>query len=191
LIPARPFRIDRFVRRSGGPVAPRIAAGAAAEDITTLRLPGIGWLLQWRSDGCWRELDEIQHQDELDGLHIPDEDEWVRWSGHFQPQARGGGWGGVATWWLIYGELSGGTTPSGVLADGTRPPVLLLGRLWACEWRAVAQMATAHVEGERFDFPFFEPFYRRQRPADASEPPASRAEDSGWFDVLPPEDFLR
>jgi hypothetical protein len=54
-----------------------VTDGSAAEDITTLRLPGIGWLMQWRSDGCWRELNEIQHQHELDGLHIPDEDEWV------------------------------------------------------------------------------------------------------------------
>jgi hypothetical protein len=168
-----------------------VTGDSAAKDITTLRLPGIGWLLQWRRDGFWRELNEIQHQSEFDGSHVPERDEWVRWSGLLQPQARGGEWGGVATWWLIYGELPGSMTPSVVLADGTRPPVLLLGRLWACEWRAVAQMATVHVEGERFDLPFFEPFYLRQDPADTAQSPASPSNDSGWFGVLPPGDFLR
>lgn len=115
---------------------------SAARDITTLRLPGIGWLLQWRSDGFWRELNESQHYAELNGSHVPTEDEWARWSGLAQPHARGGEWGGIATWWLVYGERPGSTTPSVVLADGTRPSLLLLGRLWACEWHAVAQSAT-------------------------------------------------
>lgn len=138
-----------------------MADDSAASDITTLRLPGKGWLLQWRGDGFWRDLNDSQHHAELSGLQVPTEDEWLRWNGRVRPQARGGGWGGVATWWLIYGELPGSATPSVVLADGTRPPVLLLRRLWACEWRAVAQPATVHVEGERFDFEFAEPYYRR------------------------------
>lgn len=137
-----------------------MADDSAAGDITTLRLPGSGWLLQWRSDGFWRELHESQHHAELDGSHVPAEDEWARWTGLTQPHARGGEWGGVATWWLVYGELPGSTAPSVVLADGTRPPVLLSGRLWACEWHAAAQPATVCVEGERFDLPFHEPFYR-------------------------------
>ena len=133
-----------------------------ATDIATLRLPGIGHLLQWRSDGSWRELSDLQHHDELDGSHVPAEDEWARWSGLTHPQGRGGDWGGVVTWWLLFGEVPGSATPSVTLADGTRPPVLRLGRLWACEWRSVAQPATVrHAGGERFDVPFTEPFYRR------------------------------
>jgi hypothetical protein len=138
-----------------------VAADSAANDITTLRLPGIGWLLQWRSDGFWRDLNNAQHHDELDGSHLPAEDDWVRWHGRAQPQARGGEWGGVATWWLIYGELPGNVIPHVVLADGTYPPVLRLGRVWACEWRAVAQPATVHVGGEQFNLAFAEPQYRR------------------------------
>jgi hypothetical protein len=138
-----------------------VADDSAARDITTLRLPGIGWLLQWRSDGFWRDLNDAQQHDELDGSHVLAEDEWVRWSGLAQPQTRGGEWGGVATWWLIYGELPGSDTPGVVLADGTSPPVLRLGRVWACEWRAVAQLATVRVEGEQFDLAFVEPRYRR------------------------------
>lgn len=158
---------------------------AVTDDITTLRLPGSGWLLQWRGDGSWRHLDELQHQAEVEGSHRPDDDEWVRWSGAARPQARGGDWGGVATWWLIYGELPGHATPVVELADGTRPPVLRLERVWACEWHAVAQLATVHVEGERSELPFAEPFYRRKRPEDA---PAPQADGPGWFGVPPPED---
>ena len=80
------------------------------------------------------------------------------------PPGRGGDWGGVATWWSLFGELPGHVTPTVVLADGVRPPVLRLARLWACEWHAVAQAATVQVAGERFDIPFTEPFYRRQHP---------------------------
>ena len=161
---------------------------SAAEGVTTLRLSGIGWLLQWRGDGFWRELSESQHAAELDGSHRPDEDEWVRWSGLSQPQARGGEWGGAVTWWLIYGEVPGRSTPTVVLADGSRPPVAVVGRLWACQWRAVAQPATVHVDGHQFDLPFAEPFYRRQRPeGDSPLPPTRGAEDAGWFDASSPE----
>jgi hypothetical protein len=135
--------------------------GGSAGHIVTLILPGSGWLLQWRSDGFWRELNDAQHRAELDGSHLPAENEWVRWSGFYQPQARGGDWDRGPTWWFVYGELPGRATPSVVLADGKRPPVLLLGRVWACEWLSEAQPATVHVEGKQFNLPFTEPFYRR------------------------------
>lgn len=143
--------------------------------VDTLRLPGIGRLLQWRADGHWRELNDMQHEAEKDGSHIPGEDDWVRWSGAAQPQARGGEWGGGATWWLVYGELPTGATPEVELADGTRPPVPRVGRLWAAEWHSVAQPATVHVGAQRFDLPFFEPHYRRRE---------SRAAAAGWFHAL-------
>jgi hypothetical protein len=130
-----------------------VTGGSDALDITTLRLPGIGWLLQWRGDGFWRELGDLQHQDELNGVHMAGEDEWVRWSGLPQPQTRGGAWSGIPAWWLVYGELPGSAAPTVDLTDGTRPPVLVLGRVWACEWRARAQPVTVRVEGEQFDLP--------------------------------------
>ena len=113
-----------------------MTGGPDALDITTLRLPGCGWVFQWRGDGFWRELSDLQHQDELNGVHMADEEEWVGWSGLPQPQARGGAWDGIPAWWLVYGELPAGTAPTVDVTDGTRPPVLVLGRVWACEWHA-------------------------------------------------------
>jgi hypothetical protein len=129
-------------------------------EISTLRLPGIGHRLQWREDGFWRELSDDQYRDEA---FPPADEEWVAWSGHVQPQARGGEWGGVSTWWLVYGELprAGPATPGVVLDDGTRPPVHVLGRVWAGEWQAVAQPVTVRVAEHRFVLPFREPMYRR------------------------------
>ncbi|GAA0561641.1 hypothetical protein GCM10010172_51060 [Paractinoplanes ferrugineus] len=146
--------------------------GPFDDGVTTLRLPGFGWWLQWRGDGFWRDLGDVQFQAEQDGSHRPAEDDWIRWSGLARPQARGGEWGGVATWWLVFGEAPAGTTPAVTLADGTRPAVLRLGRLWAGEWCAVAQAVTIHVGQERFDPPFSEPFYRRRE---------AEADDTGWF----------
>lgn len=135
---------------------------SAAGHVETLRLPRSGWLLQWRSDGLWRELNDAQYRAELDGSHLPAEDEWVRWSGTYQPQARGGGrWDGAPTWWFVFGELTGPATPSVVLADGKRPTVLLLGRVWACEWFSEAQSATLEVDGVQLRLPLGEPEYRR------------------------------
>ena len=59
---------------------------SAAGHVETLRLPRSGWLLQWRSDDFWRELNDVQHRAKVDGSHLPAEDEWVRWSGTHQPQ---------------------------------------------------------------------------------------------------------
>jgi hypothetical protein len=133
------------------------------ETVETLRMPGIGWLLQWRSDGFWRELSDAQNRAERDGVHVPAEDEWACWSASTSPRGRGGGWDGSAVWWLLYGELPDDATLAGVvLADGSRPPVLRLGKMWACEWESVAQPATVCVAGDRFDVPFTEPHYRRR-----------------------------
>ena len=131
------------------------------EHIQTLTLPGSGWFLQWRSDGFWRELNSAQHRAELDGAHVPAEDDWVRWSGTYHQQAKGGGWDGVPTWWLLYGELPANGTPSVVLDDGQRPAVLLVGKVWASEWLSAPQPATLHLDGRQFIFPFAEPHYRR------------------------------
>ena len=133
--------------------------------VSTLRLPGIGYLLQWRSDGFWRELNDVQHRDEAAGVFVPGEDEWAAWTGFAQPHARGGEWDGAAAWWMVYGELPGEQAPDVVLAAGTRPQVQVLGRVWACEWRAVAQPVTVHLQGQQFVLPFAEPANRGQRGA--------------------------
>ena len=64
--------------------------------------------------------------------------------------------------WLLYGELPDDAAANVVLADGSQPPVLSLGQLWACEWESTAQPATVHVAGNWFDIPFTEPHYRRR-----------------------------
>ncbi len=128
--------------------------------VRTLLLPGIGYLLQWRSDGFWREVNDVQHRDEAAGVFVPGEHEWTAWTGFARPHARGGEWDGVAAWWMVYGELPGEQAPDVVLTAGTRPPVQVLGRVWACEWHAVAQPATVHLQGQQFVLPFAEPAYR-------------------------------
>lgn len=139
-----------------------MAADTDGPGIATLRLPGVGHLLQWRSDGFWRELSDIQHQDEAAGLFTPDEDEWAAWTGSPHPHGRGGEWGEILSWWMVYGEMPDATAPTVELEDGTRPPVHVLGRIWACEWRAVAQPVTVYVAGKRLEMPFTEPMYRRR-----------------------------
>ncbi|XVU29042.1 hypothetical protein ACQPZJ_18850 [Actinoplanes sp. CA-054009] len=134
--------------------------GSAREpQVSTLRLPGIGHLLQWRSDGFWRELNDLQHRDEAAGVFVPGEDDWAAWTGSPEPHGRGGDWDGAA-WWMLYGELPGEAPPEVVLESGPRPPVQVLGRLWACEWRAVAQPVTVHFPGRQFLLPFTKPAYR-------------------------------
>ena len=135
-----------------------------AAHVETLVLPGSGWCLQWRADGYWRELGGDQLRDEHAGLHVPDDDDWVRWSGTYHQQARGGGWDGVPVWWVLSGELPDETAPDVVLADGRRPAPHTVGRVWACEWLSVAQPATLHLAGGRYHFPFAEPMVRRSSP---------------------------
>ncbi|MFG1606695.1 hypothetical protein [Actinoplanes sp. NPDC049265] len=148
-----------------------MTGSAGQPRVSTLRLPGVGYLLQWRSDGFWRELNDVQDRDEAAGMFLPGEDEWAAWTGVAQPYSRGGGWGGAAAWWMVYGELPGEQTPDVVLADGARPPAQVLGRVWACEWHAVARPATVHLQGRQFVLPFAEPAYRG----------SDTAPGPGWF----------
>jgi len=61
-----------------------------------------------------------------------------------------------------------------VLEDQTRPPVHVLGNVWACEWLAVAQPVTVRVAEQEFVLPFLEPMYRRPGAG-------TSAQDAGWF----------
>jgi hypothetical protein len=55
---------------------------------------------------------------------------------------------------MVYSELTSGTTPRVVLADGTVPAVVLIGRIWVCEWVSVPQPATVTVDAEQWVVPF-------------------------------------
>ena len=129
--------------------------------VETLDLPHSTWLLQWRSDRHWRALDQAQHQDEVAGLHEPLADEWAPWTGTCPPVTGRGGdhWDGTPCWWSLVGELPEADLPDVVLADGGHPPILTVGRVWACEWVSPVQHATVRLGGEEFVVPFRRPDY--------------------------------
>ncbi|MBB2903342.1 hypothetical protein FHR75_004184 [Kineococcus radiotolerans] len=133
------------------------------EDSTTvksLKLPA-GWRLQWRSDDHWRQVHARQHRVEMAGRLDPAEaSDWTPWSGAEPLEGRGGGrWDGTPTWWSLVGELLDGAGVEVVLADGHRPPVLQVGRAWACTWVSPPQPATVHRGASELTFPFYKPDY--------------------------------
>ena len=78
-----------------------------ALDVTTLVLPESGWLLQWRSDGYWRELSGAQDRDEIAGIHIPPSWEWAAWTGLPNPHGRAKGAPGMGKpphWCITLGD---------------------------------------------------------------------------------------
>ena len=141
-----------------------MVTGAGGRHITSLWLPGIGWWLQWRSDDRWRDLPDVQYRDERAGVHVPVEDEWAPWTGHPQPQVRAGERDGTPAWSLLHGELPTLGDVTVVLADGTRPAVRTVGKVWGCEWHGLPQPATVHHGGVRIDLPVARPQRRWMRP---------------------------
>lgn len=117
--------------------------------VQTLLLPLSQWVFQWRTDGCWREVDPEQYRDELAGVFRSAGEEWVRWTGTVHRLARGG-WSLHSRWQMVYSELNQDATPRVVLADGTLPPVVVIGRVWVCEWVSVPQPATVTVGAEEW-----------------------------------------
>jgi hypothetical protein len=121
--------------------------------VETLVLPLSHWVFQWRDDGFWREVDPAQYRDELDGVFTSNGDDWVRWTGTVHRLARGG-WSLQPRWRMVYSELTPGTTPRVVLADGTVPTIVLIGQVWVCEWVSVPQPARVTVGAEQWVVPF-------------------------------------
>lgn len=121
--------------------------------VETLVLPLSGWVLQWRTDGWWREVQPAQFRAEQAGEAVPDDD-WVRWTGKLIRAAKGGSGSGAPRWWLIYDELPLAEEPHVLLGDGTGPPIVILGRIWACEWFSPGQQVTVTVGRERWVVPF-------------------------------------
>lgn len=113
--------------------------------IETVVLPLSGWVFQWRVDGYWRELNRAQYDDELAGRFEPRVDDWVRWTGTLHRQARGHFAAGDTGWKLVYDELHDDATARVVLADGSEPPITVLGRIWMSEWVGDQLPATVTV----------------------------------------------
>lgn len=113
--------------------------------VQSLRLPGSRWVLQWRDDGRWRDVTTDQLADELLDRQPPSTDDWVPWTGDHGWQGRGGSVdGGPATFSLI-GELPAEGDVEVRLADGSRPAVHTVGKIWGATWHAAPQPVTVLV----------------------------------------------
>src|SRR4051812_39973966 len=110
-----------------------------------IQLPLSGWVLQWGSDDCWRELNAEQLHAEMAGAHQPSPEDWVHWTGTMYRQGRGGGLG--AEWSLAYDELPVDAAVTVKTASGTYPVVHVVGKVWACEWPGGAPGTTVTVTG--------------------------------------------
>lgn len=113
--------------------------------IETVMLPLSGWVFQWRDDGHWRELNRAQYDDELAGRFEPRADDWARWTGTLHRQARRHSVLAPTGWQLLYDELPHGATARVVLANGSEPPIAVLGGIWMSEWIGGHLPATVSV----------------------------------------------
>jgi len=88
------------------------------------------------------------------------ESDWTPCSGTEQLVGScGGPFDGAATWWLLVGELFEDAATEVVLADGRRPPVLQVGRVWACTWVSPLQSATVRRGTSELTFRYYRPSY--------------------------------
>ena len=116
--------------------------------VESLVLTGVGCVLQWRSDGSWRQVDVNQLADERSGRHVPTEDDWAAWTGLQDWQGRGARYDGRPGWFSAFGEVPPGAHVTVQLADGARPEVRHVGRLWGAQWFSVVQPVTVQVGAE-------------------------------------------
>lgn len=145
--------------------------------IETVVLPCSSWVFQWRDDGCWRELNASQHEDELAGRFSPPADDWVKWTGTNYHLSRAESAISETGWRLVYSELPRDCSPGVVLADGTIPPIVVLGGLWMSEWVGGGLPATVTVGTDSWILP---PSRVRGIFKAGSDP-----ESQGWVGVRP------
>lgn len=111
--------------------------------IESVTLPLSGQLFQWRDDMRWRRVSVQQAEAEAQGVFVPQEGEWIPWTGTIHGSATAQRFGSDSpTWWLVYDELPAPQVPVVQLSDGTSPPVTVLGRIWMCEWVSLPQVAS-------------------------------------------------
>jgi hypothetical protein len=126
--------------------------------IETLMLPVSRLALLWRSDGCYRLLEEDNFFDDDIGIDA-DCDDWARWTGEVNLTGRVMAMGGGSGWWVFYGERPPGADVTFRLADGTEPEIGTIGGVWACEWVSEPQDAEAVVGGRTYPIPYRPPHY--------------------------------
>jgi len=117
----------------------------SGEDVQMLTLPRSQFQLQWRAkDSMWRALpaNQPELQDEAWAEWRPGEDSFVR---SYLDSGRASH---TQTWWVLYGEAPSEQTVTVALAGGSQPPVLGVGRLWACEWVGTAQDVRVKFAGK-------------------------------------------
>jgi hypothetical protein len=127
----------------------------AISEVETLRLRLSGLIFQRRSDGRWRDLDQVQDADEEAGRFTPGPDDWHPAGLAIDVGGRAE-WGPGShddeeAWWLLYGDNRRGPVEVR-LADGRTPPIIRFGPLWICEWTSRTQPAVVSLNGDSFMF---------------------------------------
>lgn len=122
--------------------------------VDTVLLPLSGMRLMWHPSGFWRSIPSDQWGLEQTGEWLPDVTDWFRWTGGNTNGLRGEyppGYVDRPTWWMALGELPvAGVRVTVTLEDGTEPPVVIVGLIWACEWVSFYQPATVQVGDEEW-----------------------------------------
>ena len=117
--------------------------------------------LHWRgADRCFRVTHPRPHGEIVTEA---EEDEllWQPWSGRADLAVGVSGPMGVTTsdrWWMVWGEYVGEPVTI-TSADGTTPPVRIVGGLWAGEWSGPEQITVVTTAPHRTEVRFAPPSF--------------------------------
>ncbi|WP_039828898.1 hypothetical protein [Nocardia testacea] len=138
-----------------------MANGYQEPDFESEVLPLSGTRLQWRgTDRCFR-VTQPQPGGEIVTEAGADELLWRPWSGRADMAV--GVSGPISAhapgrWWVVWGEYVGDRVTV-TLADGTTPPVRIVGGLWVSEWSGPEQAAVVGTATRRTDVRFAPPSF--------------------------------
>lgn len=138
-----------------------MANGDQEPDFESEVLPLSGMRLQWRgTDRCFR-VTQPQPGGEIVTEAGADELLWRPWSGRADMAV--GVSGPISAhapgrWWVVWGEYVGDRVTV-TLADGTTPPVRIVGGLWVSEWSGPEQAAVVGTATRRTDVRFAPPSF--------------------------------
>lgn len=124
-------------------------------------LPISGLRVEWRATDQHFRIHPAENAD-LDAPPPP----WRTWSGHDNMVV--GASGPIpqepqAMWWAVWGEYTGNDVRV-ILADQSRPELLIFGRLWICEWRGPEREVTVVTAGQQAEIHFASPSYSAPHP---------------------------